>query len=838
MRCVQSPVFRPVATFSALIVLAACGGSSSPSEPPVPEPIASISVDPGSSALIPQQTVQLSATARNAAGEALTGRAFSWSSGSPSVATVSASGQVTGVAAGTTTITATSEGKSGTATVTVQDPPVANVVVTPGTATLVRQQTTQLNASVRDALGGTLTRPVTWSSGTPAVVTVSGSGLLTAVGLGTSTISATSEGKTGTATVTVVDGGTVGPTGGTVTSASGAVVITVPAGAVASPVGITVAAATPGAAHPGLISGTVWELGPAGTTFNQPVTVKIKYEAANVPTGASPMQFSLRRLNGSTWTVLPGGAISPTDRTVSATTTGFSTFGIVRPVIFPISSASFDDGTTGGWAPSGPESVVGSATAARTGASGLLVTNRSATWQGAGINLTNAVQAGKLYTYRTWVRAAPGQPSSQLSMSMEWRAPGVSSRFELVASGTTVTDGAWVQLQGNYIVPTTATFARLKVESSGATVSYWLDDFSITQVEQAVQQNIPALHTVVANQFKLGTALTPSELTGAHRELILKHFNSITPGNDMKWSSLQPTEGNFAFAVADQFVDFAMQNGIQIRGHTLLWHNQVPAWVFQDAQGNPLTPTPANKALLLSRLENHIRTVGARYAGKVAVWDVVNEVIDQAQPDGLRRTPWYNIIGPEYIARAFIVAREVLPNAKLVINDYQTEVPAKREALFTLVSQLKAQGVPVDGVGHQFHVNLSTPTLQNMELTLQRFIPLGVDQEITEMDISIYNNNNESFPTAPADRLIQQANRYRDFFDLFRRYADNISTVTIWGNADDLTWLDSHPVVRKDYPLLFDEHLTAKPAYWGIVDPTYINVAPYWARSSAAIPRP
>ena len=235
-----------------------------------------------------------------------------------------------------------------------------------------------------------------------------------------------------------------------------------------------------------------------------------------------------------------------------------------------------------------------------------------------------------------------------------------------------------------------------------------------------------------------------------------------------------------------------------------------------------MTPTEANQALLLERLENHIRAVAGRYAGDIDAWDVVNEVIDENQPDGLRRSPWYEITGLDYIRTAFRVAREVAPDAALFINDYNTNVPAKREALFNLVSQLRDEGVPVDGVGHQMHINIEWPSVSETEQMLQRFIPLGVDQQVTEMDLSIYTNSGESFPTPPPERLVTQGHRYQAMFDLFREYADQLSSVTIWGLADDDTWLDSFPVTRKDAPLLFDTRLQSKPAYWGIVDPTRI----------------
>jgi endo-1,4-beta-xylanase len=169
------------------------------------------------------------------------------------------------------------------------------------------------------------------------------------------------------------------------------------------------------------------------------------------------------------------------------------------------------------------------------------------------------------------------------------------------------------------------------------------------------------------------------------------------------------------------------------------------------------------------------------------------------------------------------VAREVAPHAKLYINDYNTNVPAKRDALFNLVSKLRAEGVPIDGVGHQMHVNVDWPSIAETEAMLQKFQPLGLEQQITEMDVSIYTGNGESFPAPPADRLLRQAYVYRDMFALFREYAGDITSVTLWGLADDNTWLDTFPVTRKDAPLLFDTALQAKPAYWGVADPSRIN---------------
>ncbi len=195
-----------------------------------------------------------------------------------------------------------------------------------------------------------------------------------------------------------------------------------------------------------------------------------------------------------------------------------------------------------------------------------------------------------------------------------------------------------------------------------------------------------------------------------------------------------------------------------------------------------MAPTAENKALLLARLEAHIRGVVGHYGADIPVWDVVNEVIDESQADGFRRSRWFEITGLDYIRTAFRVADEVAPDARLFINDYNTTVPAKRDRLYDLVALLRSEGVPVDGVGHQMHVNIDWPSVAETEAMIQTFVPLGVEQQITEMDVSIYTSTAESFPTPPADRLLTVAYRYRDLFALYRRYASEITSVTVWGS--------------------------------------------------------
>jgi len=337
------------------------------------------------------------------------------------------------------------------------------------------------------------------------------------------------------------------------------------------------------------------------------------------------------------------------------------------------------------------------------------------------------------------------------------------------------------------------------------------------QTAVSIENNIPSLYQTFAGYFTVGAAIWKGDITGAHSELLQKHFNSITAENVMKWATIEPTEGNFNFAPADELVAFAKANHIRVRGHTLCWHEQVPSWVFKDPAGNAMTPTPENKTLLLRRLENHIRGVIAHYRDDVYAWDVVNEVIDPKQPDGFRRSPWFLIAGADFIDTAFRTARESAPNARLFINEYDTTEAGKRRFLYNLVRDLRKRGVPVDGVGHQMHSNIRTPSPEAIIETVNMFAGLGVDNQITELDMSVYSDRTSSYTAISTELVQQQARRYGEFFQAFRQLQGKISSVTFWGLADDHTWLKNYPIRRLDLPLIFDEKLQAKPAYWAVV---------------------
>jgi endo-1,4-beta-xylanase len=503
------------------------------------------------------------------------------------------------------------------------------------------------------------------------------------------------------------------------------------------------------------------------------------------------------------------------------------------PAPVTVLTSDFEDDTVQGWTGRSAESLAVSATVAHGGTHSLAVTGRTAAWNGPSLSVLGTVEKGTAYTISAWVRLAEGSDNARLSV--ERRTDGTAT-YETVVGDTAVDAGRWVQLTGHYTLAADVDFLGVYVETASTTASLYLDDVTASYVPALpIQTDIPSVKDVVT-EFPVGAAITGAEITTVHGDLLAKHFTSVTPGNALKWDATEPAENSFTYAQADPLIAFAKAHAMAVRGHTLVWHNQTPAWVFQDADGATMTATAENKALLLARLENHIRNVAAHYGDTIGTWDVANEVIDESQSDGLRRSSWYTITGLDYLRTAFRVAREVAPHAVLCINDYNTNVATKRDALFNLVVKLKGEGVPIDCVGHQMHVNVSWPSIADTEAMLRKFEGIGVEQQITEMDVSIYTGNGESFPAPPADRLLSQAYVYRDMFALFRRYRADLTSVTLWGLADDNTWLDTYPVARKDAPLLFDTRLQAKPAYWGVVDPSRIGPSASPSASASVSP--
>jgi len=438
------------------------------------------------------------------------------------------------------------------------------------------------------------------------------------------------------------------------------------------------------------------------------------------------------------------------------------------------------------------------------------------------------------YNISVYARVADGEPKSQFMLRILNTPAGETAVNKRISSspmfGTDEPD--WVRLSGKYSFSGAADELILFVENtSEELVDFYLDDFNIAEyidpnktVLMPPQTDISSLSESFTDQFLIGAAIEPYQLDSEyHADLLTRHFNSVTPENVMKPVSIQPREGEFTWDEADKLVEFARDNGLAVHGHALVWHQQVPDWMFEDADGNPLEPTEESKELVLQRLDTHIRAITERYQDDVNVWDVVNEVIDETQKDCMRRSPWYKLTGKEYIVTAFTVADEMLPDTPLIINDYSTTDHAKRECIYNLVQELQANGVPIDGIGMQMHVNIEHPIPSIVTQSIERFAELG-EVHITEVDMSIYTNDTDTYAEVPEDILVLQGHRYKELFEVFTQQAENLESVTFWGMADDHTWLTFWPIDRINLPLPFDESLQAKYAYWGIIDPDQLPV--------------
>ena len=330
------------------------------------------------------------------------------------------------------------------------------------------------------------------------------------------------------------------------------------------------------------------------------------------------------------------------------------------------------------------------------------------------------------------------------------------------------------------------------------------------------------LKDVYKDYFPVGVAVSPFALKTNEAALILREFNSLTAENAMKMGPIHPREDQYFWAHADSIAAFARRHKLKLRGHTLCWHNQTPAWLFEDANGKPVS-----KEELLKRLKDHITTVVNRYKDVIYAWDVVNEVISDKKDEYLRNSPWFRICGEDYIEAAFRYAHEADPKALLFYNDYNEIDPVKRAKIIRLVQSLQQKGVPIHGIGLQAHWAVNEPSFAQLDSTLNEFAATGLQLQITELDISVYPKEHDARQRQASDadtsfsqeKEARQIQRYKEAFELFRKYRRHITGVTFWNISDRYSWLDNFPVKdRKDYPLLFDASLQRKRAYEAVID--------------------
>ncbi len=381
-------------------------------------------------------------------------------------------------------------------------------------------------------------------------------------------------------------------------------------------------------------------------------------------------------------------------------------------------------------------------------------------------------------------------------------------------------------------------------------IFYFINCILLLNCTNPKQENQPieteeVLKKVYDSSFKIGSALNEnivSEVDSLSQQIVLKHFNTITPENVMKAGPINPEPNVFNFEPADAFVKFGQDNNMFIVGHTLVWHNQTPEWFFLDENAEK-----NSKEKQIERMRKHIETMVTRYKGKVHAWDVVNEVIDN---DGsYRPTTWVNGVGDgdTLVKYAFKYANQYDPEAELYYNDFNAWRPAKRDGIVGMVKMLQREGIRIDGIGIQGHWGLNYPKNEYIEKAIDTFATLGVKVMITELDIDVLPLTKEGQIIGagllhpqydleefkefldpyqnelPEEQQIQLANRYAEIFKIFYDKRDKIDRVTLWGIPDDMSWKNNYPIQnRTNYPLLFDRNRKAKKALNAVLKvPTY-----------------
>jgi endo-1,4-beta-xylanase len=456
-----------------------------------------------------------------------------------------------------------------------------------------------------------------------------------------------------------------------------------------------------------------------------------------------------------------------------------------------------------------------------------LVSDRSGQGDGIGHDVTGIWPVGKKFNITAWLKFAKGNPKAPIWLTMRRTSAGADS-FDTIAQFADVPGDSWLQVTASYTMGD-AEKAFIYFETKypdGTSAPFLVDDITIApEAVPTVDKDLKNLKDTVS--FPVGVAIDSRETSGPYAELVEKHFNQITAENHMKPEAWYDSGGTFRInPEAKTLMAYAQANGLRVWGHTLVWHQQTPLWFFKRDDGTALTNSDADKTILRNRLHDHIfniaRTLSDLYGpfgsstNPLVGFDVVNEVVSDgsAESDGLRRSDWYNVLGDEYIADAFNWAEEAFNvqyaaaganrPIKLAINDYNTDQPAKAKRLHDLVARLLKDKVPVDIVGHQFHVSLSTNP-QAMDDALKAFEDLAVKQDVSELDV---------MTGTPVDdaKLIDQGYFYRDAFRVFRAHASSLFSVTIWGLYDSRSWHSDN------FPLLFTDTLQAKPAYYGAID--------------------
>ncbi|MDE6004652.1 MAG: endo-1,4-beta-xylanase [Oscillospiraceae bacterium] len=484
-------------------------------------------------------------------------------------------------------------------------------------------------------------------------------------------------------------------------------------------------------------------------------------------------------------------------------------------------SADFENGTDG-WASFGGTSVATTNNEHHEGNSCLYISGRSENWQGASLSGESILTAGKTYQFNAWVQSSG---SDNIQMTLKYTDSSGNDQYKGIG-GADSAKGTWSEISANYEIPSDATNILIYFQTADGTNDFMIDDVSITGEANWSTELLDRtpLKDIYKNYFKIGCAATPSELnTSISQEIVKRHFNSLTLGNELKPDAVLNQAGSQAIGDnvtpaisldnARYVLKFCEDNQISVRGHVLLWYSQTPDWFFKenfDSNG-----AYVSKEIMSQRLENYIKAVLNQISVEfpdldVYCWDVVNECylddgslrVAGTNPNN-EESQWSLIYGDNsYIEEAFTYARKYAPEGtKLFYNDFNEYIPAKRDAIYNMAKELKDKNL-IDGIGMQSHLDVGYPDTDLYRQAIDKYAELGLEIQITELDITDYNS--------PQGNSYKNEAAYEDIIYTIlwaKKYGANITSVVFWGITDGTSW-------RKDgYPLLINSDYSPKPSY-------------------------
>ena len=503
--------------------------------------------------------------------------------------------------------------------------------------------------------------------------------------------------------------------------------------------------------------------------------------------------------------------------------------------------SDFEDGTQS-WNGRGSATAERSTTYAHSGNASLYVSGRTQLWNGSTRSVADIMEAGGYYKVGTYVLYDGDQYSDtqKFSINLQYDYNGKENYYTIATE--TAKKGEWQYVGSEFTAPEGATNFYIYVQTGYTSapkeqdlMNFYMDDAVGERLpDPTIQDDIASLKDAYSDYFKIGCACTGSEFAqGATKDLIKKHYNSLTLGNELKPDSVldqalsqkyvaetgDDTMPQISLNEADEMLKFAGENKIPVRGHVLVWHSQTPDWFFKEN----FDPNGAwvSKDKMTKRLENYIKTVMETLKKdypdvEFYAWDVVNEAASDAgtirdagsnnEVDG--QSAWVKVYGDQsYIPLAFEFAKKYAPaGCKLFYNDYNEYSPNKQAYIISDILKPLVEKNLIDGVGMQSHISMSYPTIDLYKSAMQQYADLGLEVQVTELDVSEKSNEYAN--------QLALAQRYQDVFKMYKEMKDsgvNLSAVVLWGITDSTSWIGG-------YPLLFDKDYQAKPSYYAVID--------------------